>query len=396
MTRAVRVVLASQALRAVGYGVTAVQLGAILRAGGLAPVEVGLVLAAIVAGSVTASLTLARWGDRIGRRRAYATLYAALACCGVVIASGAPLWLLALVAMTGALSTEVIESGPFTTLEQVMLAGTGTHHKGIVRRFGLYNAVATVAGAAGALLGTLPPDRLVLGGVLVVIGTVGALLAFELPATVEVSAPPPGSAQGRTPAGSRPVVTRLAALFAVDSLAGGFVVQAYVAYWLGLRFGATTQIIGITFAAVGVLQTLSFLAAPIVAGRIGLLPTMVFTHIPSNLLLAAVPLVPTLPAAMGLLLARACLSQMDIPTRQAYVMALVPPGERTAAAAVTNTARYVTRPAGPALAGLLQSFGLALPFLIAGATKTGYDLALWQTFRQVRLPADREPLAERK
>ncbi|MFF4778524.1 MFS transporter [Microtetraspora fusca] len=396
MTRAVRVVLASQALRAVGYGVTAVQLGAILRAGGLAPVEVGLVLAAIVAGSVTASLTLAQWGDRIGRRRAYAALYAALACCGVVIASGAPLWLLALVAMTGALSTEVIESGPFTTLEQVMLAGTGTHHKGIVRRFGLYNAVATVAGAAGALLGTLPPDRLVLGGVLVVIGTVGALLAFELPATVEVSAPPPGSAQGRTPAGSRPVVTRLAALFAVDSLAGGFIVQAYVAYWLGLRFGATTQIIGITFAAVGVLQTLSFLAAPIVAGRIGLLPTMVFTHIPSNLLLAAVPLVPTLPAAMGLLLARACLSQMDIPTRQAYVMALVPPGERTAAAAVTNTARYVTRPAGPALAGLLQSFGLALPFLIAGATKTGYDLALWQTFRQVRLPADREPLAERK
>lgn len=396
MTRAVRIVLASQALRAMGYGVTAVRLGAILRNGGLAPAHVGLMLATIVAGSATTSLTLARCGDRIGRRRAYAALYAALACCGAVIASGAPLWLLALVAMTGALSTDVIESGPFTTLEQVMLAGTGAQHPGIVRRFGLYNAIAALAGTTGALLGTFPPDRWLLGGVLTATGAVGVLLAAQLPATVEVPAPPPRPTRVRTLAGSRGVVTRLAALFAVDSLAGGFVVQAYVGYWLGLRFGATTEIIGITFAAVGVLQTLSLLAAPVVAGRIGLLPTMVFTHIPSNLFLAAVPLVPTLPAAVGLLLTRACLSQMDIPTRQAYVMALVPPEERTAAAAVTNTARYVTRPAGPALAGLLQAFGLALPFLIAGAVKTGYDLALWQMFKPVRLPSDREPLADRR
>jgi len=114
----------------------------------------------------------------------------------------------------------------------------------------------------------------------------------------------------------------------------------------------------------------------------------VFTHLPSNLLLAAVPLAPTLPAAVGLLLTRTVLSQMDVPTRQAYVMALVPPAERTAAAAVTNTARYVTRPVGPALAGLLQPLGLAWPFLLAGAIKSAYDLALWRLFRPVRLPAD--------
>ncbi len=233
MTRAVRIVLAPQALRAMGYGVTAVQLGAILRNGGLAPAHVGLMLATIVAGSATTSLTLARCGDRIGRRRAYAALYAALACCGAVIASGAPLWLLALVAMTGALSTDVIESGPFTTLEQVMLAGTGAQHPGIVRRFGLYNAIAALAGTTGALLGTLPPDRWLLGGVLAATGAVGVLLAAQLPATVEVPAPPPRPTRVRTLAGSRGVVTRLAALFAVDSLAGGFVVQAYVGYWPG-------------------------------------------------------------------------------------------------------------------------------------------------------------------
>jgi hypothetical protein len=113
---------------------------------------------------------------------------------------------------------------------------------------------------------------------------------------------------------------------------------------------------------------------------------MVFTHLPSNLLLAAVPLAPTLPVAIGLLLARTCLSQMDVPTRQAYVMALVPPAERTAAAAVTNSARYLTRPVGPALAGLLQPLGLALPFLVAGVTKSAYDLALWRLFRRVPLP----------
>jgi predicted MFS family arabinose efflux permease len=183
-------------------------------------------------------------------------------------------------------------------------------------------------------------------------------------------------------------VLRLAGLFAVDSLAGGFVVQAWIAYWLGVRYGAPTSVVGVVFAAVGLLQAASFLAAPVIANRVGLLPTMVFTHLPSNLLLAAIPLAPTLPVAIGLLLARTCLSQMDVPTRQAYVMALVPPSERTAAAAVTNTARYVTRPVGPALAGLLQPLGLALPFLVAGAVKSAYDLALWRLFRPIQLPAD--------
>ncbi|MEV4172746.1 MFS transporter [Nonomuraea sp. NPDC049709] len=384
----VRVLLVAQAVRGLGYGVAAVQFGALLRAEGLSPAEVGLMLTAILAGSLLCSLALARWGDVMGRRRAYLALWAALACGGVVIAVGAPWWLLAAVALTGALSVEVIESGPFTTLEQVMLAGTGRPQREVVRGFGLYNAVAAVAGTAGALLGALPADRRLLGGVLAVAGVSGALLAARLPGDVEAPATLPGVPRPRLLARSRGPVARLAALFAVDSLAGGFVVQAYIGYWLSVHHGATTQTIGRTFAALGALQTASLLAAPLVAARVGLLRTMVFTHIPSNLLLAAVPLAPGLSAAIALLLARACLSAMDVPTRQAYVMALVPPEERTAAAAVTNTARYLTRPAGPALAGVLVPLGAALPFLIAAVAKTGYDLTLWRIFRSVRLPAD--------
>ncbi|MEU0572450.1 MFS transporter [Nonomuraea sp. NPDC005983] len=193
-------------------------------------------------------------------------------------------------------------------------------------------------------------------------------------------------AQVSAPVRPRPVVVRLAALFAMDSLAGGFVVQAYLAYWLGVHYKADTASIGLLFAGCAVLQTASFLLAPVIAARIGLLNTMVFTHLPSNLLLIGVAFAPGFPVAAGLLLARACLSSMDVPTRQAYVMAMVPPTERTTTAAVTNTARYLTRPVGPALAGLLQPLGLAWPFLIAGTAKTLYDLTLWRIFRRVELP----------
>jgi predicted MFS family arabinose efflux permease len=377
-------VLASQALRGLGYGLAAVQLGAVLRGQGLDAPAVGLVLAAIVAGSAAASLALGRWGDRVGRARSYGLLYGALTAAGVLLAAGAPAWLLALVALSGALSTEVVESGPFTTLEQVMLASAGARQPQLVRGFGVYNAVATVAGAAGALLGGLPADRRLVGGTLALVGVAGALLAARLPASVEVPAAE-RAGEERALASSRSRVLRLAGLFAIDSLAGGFVVQAWIAYWLGVRYGAPTRVVGVVFAAVGLLQAASFLGAPAIANRVGLLPTMVFTHLPSNLLLAAIPFAPTLPVAVGLLLARTCLSQMDVPTRQAYVMALVPPAERTAAAAVTNTARYVTRPVGPALAGLLQPLGLALPFLVAGVVKSAYDLALWRLFRPIQL-----------
>jgi predicted MFS family arabinose efflux permease len=192
---------------------------------------------------------------------------------------------------------------------------------------------------------------------------------------------------------SKPVVTKLAGLFAVDSFAGGFAVQAFMVFYLSVRFGASLQLLAVVFFFVGLLQSLSFLVAWRLADRFGLLNTMVFTHIPSNLLLAAIPFAPTLGVAIALLFARFALSQMDVPTRQAYVAALVDPDERPAAAAYTNTARYVVRPAGAALAGVAQKVAFGLPFVIAGGIKIVYDVAIYAWFGGVQLPED-EPGSE--
>jgi predicted MFS family arabinose efflux permease len=324
---------------------------------------------------------------------------------GVVFASASSPWWLALVALSGALSTEVVESGPFTSLEQAMLASE-LAGRSRVRGFGVYNAVATAAGSLGALAATVPGlVRDVWSGapadgrwfwLFVPAAAAGVVLARRLSPAVETTPTPerPDARLGNAgPAGSgrrgrwSPVWLDL---FAVDSFGGGFVVQSFIAFWLAHRFAASTATVGVLFFAFGVLQTASFLAAPRLAERFGLLATMVFTHLPSNLLLVAVAFAPSLAVAVGLLLGRVALSQMDVPTRQADVMALVAPEERTAAAAYTNTARYVVRPLGPALAGAAIAASLGAPFVIAGAIKGAYDLALWSWFRRVPLPEEVE------
>src|SRR6266566_4273664 len=391
-----RRILAAQALRAFAYGLGAVLLGVTLQQRGYSAVLAGVVLTAVVAGTVVASMLLARYADRVGRRRCYVVMYLLLAVTGAVFAASAPLWLLLSVSLTGALSTEVVESGPFTSLEQPMLA-TGLARGRQVAGFGVYNAVATAAGSLGALAAGLPglvrhwqasppaDDRYFL--VFVPVAVAGALVAARLSPAVEApAAPPSGMPRRRSVDRSRPVVYRLCALFAVDSLGGGFVIQAFVAYWFSARFGAPIGVIGVIFFASGLLQAVSFLVAVHLGERFGLLRTMVFTHLPSNVLLAAVAFAPSLGWAAGLWLARVGLSQMDVPARQAYVMALVDPDEQTGAAAYTNTARYLTRPLGPVLAGASQSVALGLPFLLAGAIKSAYDAALWLWFRHVPLP----------
>ncbi len=391
-----RRILAAQALRAFAYGFGAVLLGVTLSKRGYSHGLVGLVLTAVVAGTVVASLLLARYADRAGRRKCYVIMYLLLAVVGVVFATSAPLWVLLAASLTGAMSTEVVESGPFTSLEQPMLA-TGLAGGRQIAGFGRYNAVATTAGSAGALAAVLPglvrhwwpsppaDDRYFL--LFVPVALAGALVAARLTPAVEAPpSPQPAQPRRRAVERSRPVVYRLCGLFAVDSLGGGFVIQAFVAYWFSARFGAPIGVIGVVFFASGLLQAVSFLVAVRLGERFGLLRTMVFTHLPSNLLLIAVAFAPGFGWAAGLWLARVSLSQMDVPARQAYVMALVDPGEQTGAAAYTNTARYLTRPLGPVLAGASQSIALGLPFLLAGVIKSGYDLALWRWFRRVPVP----------
>jgi predicted MFS family arabinose efflux permease len=188
---------------------------------------------------------------------------------------------------------------------------------------------------------------------------------------------------------SRQTVLRLAALFSVDSLAGGFVVQSLIAFYFNLRWGAGPEVLGPLFLWVGLLQAASFLAAARVAERIGLINTMVFTHLPSNVLLMAIPFAPSLPWAIALLLARHALSQMDVPTRQSYIVAVVDPEERVAAAGVTNIARNVAQSITPLVAGTaMQVVGLGVPFVLGGGLKIVYDLMLFAMFRHVKPPEE--------
>jgi MFS family permease len=386
LTGDARLLVAGQGVRAAGYGFTAVLLGALLASRGFSSVQAGVVLTALIAGTALASLAVGRFGDRLGRRRMYAVFFGGIAVAGVVVAAGAPLWVLLLVALTGTLSTDVVDNGPATTLEQSMLAAEDA---GTAAVYGRYNAVGSAAGALGSLAVVLPgvgPH----GGsgavhgwlflVLVPVGITGVVLAGSLsPAVEDRGAGVPWSVtRARSRLGpSRPVVRRLAALFAVDAAGGGLVTTGFLSYYFTERYHVSVAALGWLFFAVSVIQAVSVALAPLLARRFGLVATMVGTHLPSNVLLAAVAFAPSFAVAAVLLLARTTLSQMDVPTRQALVMTVVTPDERTAAAAVTNAARYTVRPLGPLAAGLVQQIALGAPLVIAGAVKAGYDLTLW-------------------
>jgi predicted MFS family arabinose efflux permease len=287
---------------------------------------------------------------------------------------------LILAALSGTVSTDVVESGPFTSLEQAMLPHTGGDP---TRLFGTYNTIATLAGSLGALFALASSSARALL-VYPLAAAAGLLVSARLSPAVErgeeLEAEPLPPLHR-----SRRIVLTLSALFALDSFGGGFVPQTFIAYLFVRKYDASAQTLAIVFFAIGILQALSFQAAVRFAGRIGLLRTMVFTHLPSNLLLAALAFAPTLPVAIALLLARFALSQMDVPTRQAYVMALVDPSERTAAAAYTNTARYLTRPVAPLIAGVALRGALGAPFFIAGTIKSIYDVGLYVLFRHSKL-----------
>ena len=293
-------------------------------------------------------------------------------------------WLPALIvaALSGTVSTDVVESGPFTSLEQAMLPQAGGE-RDTARLFGTYNTIATLAGSLGALLALVAssPRGLLVYPLAAVVGLVATSRLSDAIEPVQED-----DAELQPPLHrSRGVVLRLSAWFALDSFAGGFVPQTFIAYLFARRYDASPETLAVVFFAIGILQAVSFQLSVWLAARIGLLRTMVFTHLPSNLLLIAVAFAPSLPVAIGLLLARFLLSQADVPARQAYVVALVDPSERTAAAAYTNTARYVTRPLAPLLAGATVRAGLGVPFVLAGSLKCVYDLGFYAAFRNVSL-----------
>ena len=397
--RDLRTILLVQALRALLYGFGSVLIGSSLAGAGYSDAKVGLVFTAMLAGFAVTSIAVGTRGDRIGRRRLYTALLVLMGVAGTVFALTRSFPLLVVAALTGTVSTDPNESGPITSLEQAMIPHAASTPSDRNRAFARYNAVAYLAGSVGSLAAggpdlfrriypALPPSQRFLLA-FPVVAVVAAVVATRLSPKVEAGEEL--SVERRFPlVRSKGTVARLSGLFALDSFGGGFVVQTFLVFWFQRKFGASVGLMGVVFFGAGLLQSASSIAAGRLANRIGLLNTMVFTHLPSNVLLILVPFMPNLPAAIAVLLARFAISQMDVPARQAYVVSLVDPGERTAAAAYTNTARYVVRPAGPALGGyLMQSVALSAPFVAAGGLKIVYDLVLLATFRRVPT-ADRD------
>ena len=399
-----RLLFAMRIARMFGYGFLAVVLVLYLDAIGLDPLAVGLVLTLTLIGDTVISLWLTTHADRFGRRRVLVAGAGLMVLAGVVFASTTWVPLLILAGAIGVISPTGNEVGPFLAIEQAALSQT-VHDVRRTATFAWYNVVGYVATASGALGagllsqalldgGTAPVDAyraIVIGyaviGIVMVIGfwTLGP--AVEAPPNAVVD---DGIRRRLGLHKSKKIVLRLSLLFSLDSFGGGFIPQSLMAYWFHTQYGVEPAVLGAIFFGANLLAAVSSLSAARIAARFGLINTMVFTHLPSNVLLILVPLMPTLPLAILVLLLRYSLSQMDVPTRQSYVMAVVEPDERSAAAGVTGVARTTGAAISPSLSSVMMASAgyAALPFYLAGSLKIVYDLLMYRDFRNVRPPEE--------
>jgi MFS family permease len=377
--------LAARGLRAFAFGFSAVLLGVHLERDGLGPAEIGLTLGIGLAAASLTGLGSAALSGRLGRRRTLAVIGLLMALTGLDLALARAPLLLVLAGATGMLGAASVDYGPFASVEQAVLTETATA-SARNRAFGRYSLTGGLFNAAGGLSTALFSDTRAYFLLYAAIGAVTAVLPLLMSARVE------GEPAPRVFGSFRPLAA-LAALFALDSLGGGFVANAVIAYWLHVRFGAPPDLLGPIFAGVAILQSASYEVSGRLADRIGLINTMVFTHLPSNVLLLLVPFSPTLAWAVALLLARFALSQMDVPARQAYIVSIVPPGERAGAVAMTGAVRGVAMSFGPLLAGVaIGAAAFGIPFLAGGGLKIVYDVALFAGFRNRRAEHEGAPL----
>jgi MFS family permease len=384
-------------LRMFAYGFLSVILALYLAGLGLDTFAIGAIFTAALAGGAAMTLALTAVADRVGRRRMLLLGSLLMAAAGAVFALTDQLLLLIPAAIVGTISPSGKEVGPFLSVEQAIVPQT-TADAERTRTFAAYNMVGWASGALGSLLAGLPvvlhlPE---VEGYRILLWTYVAiallLLALYTRLSPAVEVPPElAPVKGRRLGlhRSRGIVLKLASLFAIDAFAGGFIVQGIIAYWFHLRFGMDAAGLGVIFFGAQLLTAISLMAAVPLARRIGLLNTMVFTHLPSNLMLFIVPFMPTLELAAAAFLARQLLSQMDVPTRQSYTMAVVDPDERSAAAGLTSVARNAAMAVAPSFAGATLAVpALGLPFFVGGGLKICYDLAIYWTFRHVRPPEE--------
>ena len=398
-TRDVGLLFAMRTIRMAAYGGLAVVLALFLLELGLSEGAIGLLLGLTLAGDAVISLVLTTHADRIGRRATLLVGAGLMVLGGIVFLATGEFVVLLAAAVVAVLSPSGNEVGPFLPVEQAALSEVVPSGRRTTV-FAWYQLAGSLATAVGSLGAGLLVQVLIDSGVAPIsayravilayalIGLAIAVLSRSLSQAVEPVAPSDASIRRRFGLHrSGRVVAELSSLFALDAFGGGFVVQSIVALWFHTRWGVEPGLLGAIFFGANALAGLSGLVAARLAARIGLIETMVVTHIPSNVLLILVPLMPTLPLAIGVLLARFAISQMDVPTRQSYTMAVVDPDERSAAAGITGMARSAGAAAAPALATPLVAVPLlagGLPFVIAGSLKIAYDLLLWRRFRSQR------------
>jgi len=402
--RDISLLFTTRILRLFAYGFLSVVLALYLAQVGLSEGQIGLLLTLTLAGDASVTLWITTTADRIGRRRMLilGAMLMILAG-GVFLLTHDPV-LLTVAAIVGVISPSGNEIGPFLSIEQAGLTQIVANEQR-THVFAWYNLVGSFATATGALAGgwlatglqnagltALASYQVVLGGYAFA-GLLLIVCFLLISQNIEVDAGSPRPASVQTKLGlhkSHGVVLKLSSLFALDAFAGGLIVQSMLAYWFHIRYGVDVGIIGSIFFGANILAGISALLAVPMAKKFGLINTMVFTHIPSNVLLMLVPLMPNLPLAIAVLLARFSISQMDVPTRQSYVMAVVAPDERSAAAGVTAIARSIGASAAPVLTGLFLGVPalLSLPFYLCGGLKIVYDLLLFREFRAVKPPEE--------
>jgi MFS family permease len=394
-------------LRLFAYGSLSVVLVFYLVGLGLTEVQIGMVLTLTLAGDTVVSLYLTTQADRIGRRRMLVAGSLLMAAAGLVFAGTSNLVLLLVAGIIGVISPSGNEVGPFLPIEQAAL----THVVPAAARtdvFAWYTLAGSLGTASGALFGGVATEALQVRQVpalasyrtiVVIYAGLGIVLALLFTRLSHASEATAGGGNEPRPAKmlrlfglgpSRRVVTKLSALFALDAFGGGFVIQSFAAYWFYLRYGVDPATLGVIFFWANILGGLSALVASRLAARFGLVNTMVATHLPSNVLLILVPLMPNLALATALLLVRFSISQMDVPTRQSYIMAVVTPEERSAAGGVAGVARTIGASISPVLAGLMfaRPSWINVPFFVAGALKIAYDVLLYREFVSVRPPEE--------
>ncbi len=394
-----KLLLAANIARMFSFGFLSIILAIYLTHVGYNELYTGIIITATLVSGSFFTLFASIYGDRIGRRKTLIIFAGLMSISGAIFALTTDYYLLLLAALIGFINPTGVNFGAFVSVEQAIIPQTSSDKKRNYA-FALFSTIGTLAMAAGTLTAKVPDFLRVEYGfalvnsfqplfilyALIGLTTMGIYASLSKNAEVQTATPVRKITLSKE---TKSIVKKLSALFGMDSFAGGFVIQSWVAYWFFAKFAVPENEVANIFFIAGILTAVSYMVAAKLASRIGLVRTMVFTHIPANILLIPLALAPTLHLAMAIYMVRMFLSQMDVPTRQSYVVAIVKPEERTAVAGITNLSRNIPFSVTPTIVGYMFQFvSLAFPFIFGGVLKTVYDLLLYRSFKQIKPPEE--------